>query len=255
MHCLADLPQTYFWMQTHNPMADAFNERIQEGLDSKEGSVREESSEIDFDENSKVNKKTIFGSELESGSELENIGKFEKHIPYSYATALFFYSHSSNYSKITWALKYKGMLGVGKYFGSILGSKLKEGWGKDVDLIIPVPLHWKRKWSRGYNQAEIIARAVAEELGIQIDLDILKRTKYTKSQAKLSGEEKVKNVQGAFSVNKKSKILSSDNILHILLVDDVFTSGSTLTACYFALREHFPPQVRISIATLGFVRD
>lgn len=219
-------------------MADAFNYKIQEHLNNN------------FSTNTQIGKDNKLLSPTDN-----DLKPKSEHIPYSFAAALFFYSHNSHYSKIIWALKYKAQLQAGDYFGAMLGSKLKRGWGKDIDLVIPVPLHSKRKRRRGFNQAEIIACAFTKAHGAQLGSDVLIRSRYTKSQTKLSVEDKIKNVQDAFTINKKSRILSSDKILHIVLIDDVFTSGSTLTACYFALREHFPPQVRISIATLGFVGD
>ncbi len=237
MHCLADLPLTYFWERTHNPMADTFNEKIQKVIEAEE----------DFSEN--------FSQEFQESPLIDAPKDCYQYIPYSYATALFFYTNDSNYFKITPAIKYKGQLKAGEYFGRMLGTKLKEGWGKDIDVVIPVPLHWKRMRNRGYNQAEIIAQGFAKAHGAVLCLDLLVRSKYTESQTKLAGEEKLKNVQNAFSINKKSRIVTENNILHIVLIDDVFTSGSTMAACYFTLRQHFPPTVRISVATLGFVGD
>ena len=120
---------------------------------------------------------------------------------------------------------------------------------KDVDVVIPVPLHWTRKWSRGYNQAECIAKTLAAELGAEMRTDILFRRRRTATQTRLSVEQKGKNVHGAFEA-----IGQVPAPIHVLLVDDVFTTGSTLHACFVALREVFPAsKVRISVVTLGFV--
>ena len=117
----------------------------------------------------------------------------------------------------------------------------------DVDVVIPVPLHWLRKWRRGYNQAAVIARELARELGAVLRTDILRRARRTRSQTSLSAEERLRNVATVFSVRKTVEAK------HILLVDDTFTTGATLAACHRVLRAAFGPSVRISIATLAMV--
>ena len=119
---------------------------------------------------------------------------------------------------------------------------------KDVDVVIPVPLHWTRRWSRGYNQAECIAKTLAAELGAEMRTDILFRQRRTATQTRLSIEQKGKNVHGVFEAKEQDKIP-----VHVLIVDDVFTTGSTAGECFRALRTVFPPDVRISVAPVGFV--
>ena len=243
--CLEDLPHTYYWLRKFNPMADRFNALIQEGLEV-----------------------------LQSAWPAH--GTTSQH--YSYATALFFYRADSGYSQITRQLKYHGDIPAGRLFGQMLGKKIASAEHfADVDAVIPVPLHWTRKWSRGYNQAEIIAREVASALGAELRIDILQRSRRTRTQTKLSIEGKAANVHGAFVVqenifdcfknknsgrssshnklNKKADCSDLTNLKHLLLIDDVFTTGSTLHACYQALRSIFPPEVRISVATLAFVGE
>ena len=208
LHCASDLPLTRFGLMSHNPMADKFNEAIQNGL---EDSWRQEA--------------------------------------YAFASALFFYEEESGYRHIPHQIKYQGNILAGRYFGRMLGRELMSAdWTSDVDMVIPVPLHWKRRWSRGYNQAEIIAEGVAAELGVPMRTDILKRVRKTQTQTVLDVSEKSANVSGAFSA-----CAPVADPKHILLIDDVFTTGSTLHSCYLALREVYPYPVRISVATLGFV--
>lgn len=227
--CLDDIPHTYFWLRKFNPMADKFNALIQE--------------------------------------ELEKLIARPCHEDYAYATALFFYRADSDYSNISRQLKYHSNIPTGEFFGRQLGRRIAQAEHlSDVDAIIPIPLHWTRKWSRGYNQAEVIAREVAEVLGADLRTDILERCRRTRTQTKLSVEGKVANVKGAFQVrpsfaqNSGSSIKKADapailNLKHLLIIDDVFTTGSTMFSCYSALRKVFPPSVRISIATLGFVGE
>ena len=190
---------------------------------------------------------------------------------YAFAIALFYFNEDADYKKIPYRIKYEGDTNAGYHFGALLGNRLLEArWMSDVDVIIPVPLHWKRKWRRGYNQAEIIAKGVSSAIGAPVRTDILRRRRNTLTQINLDIKEKASNVAGAFiarmpdpkTISKFSHTLapleqtftdSEHHIRHILLIDDVFTTGSTLMACYVALREVFPPSVRISVATLGFV--
>ena len=235
--CWGDLPHTYYWMLRNNPMADRFNGLVQEGLE--ECLV---AREISTDA-------TITTSNPDGG----NPNKSAQRERYAYAAALFFYRAESDYSKITRCIKYQGRLEVGKHFGRLLGERLAgSSLFSDVDAVVPVPLHWLRRWKRGYNQAEVIASGVAECLGIPMRPYILRRIRRTRTQTRLSIAEKRANVSGAFAIPAKPPAEPTP-FRHILLVDDVFTTGSTLYACYAALRSVFPPSVRISVATLGFV--
>lgn len=178
----------------------------------------------------------------------------ENYEPYAYATALFHYREDSDFCRITQALKYAGNLKAGRYFSRMLGRRLSEsGVFRGVDLVLPVPLHWLRAWKRGYNQAEVIAKLLADELDAQLDCSLLYRSRNTTTQTRLSGADKRSNVQGAFALRRGSLARFKEPPSHILLVDDVFTSGSTLSSCHAALRLHFGPETRISVATLAFV--
>lgn len=99
------------------------------------------------------------------------------------------------------------------------------------DAVIPVPLHPSRKSQRGFNQAELLARPIAERYGAQMRTDILKRTRRTKQQARLRIEERGANLSSAFTASRNAAGMS------VLLVDDVVTTGSTLCACAEALKE------------------
>ena len=227
--CLEDLPRTYYWLRRFNPMADRFNALIQENLERVWSSHE---------------KATIF----------EDADINKNHIGYSFAAALFFYRAESEYRRIPYQIKYHGDIPAGRFFGRQLGQKIAGAEHfADVDAVIPVPLHWTRKWSRGYNQAEVIAREVATALGAELRTDILERRRRTRTQTKLTIEGKAANVQGAFRVLPGASDHAGPK--HLLLIDDVFTTGSTLHTCYTALRTAFPPSVRISVATLAFVGE
>ena len=95
------------------------------------------------------------------------------------------------------------------------------------DLIVPVPLHWIREYSRGFNQAELIGKKISKRFNIPLSKTSLKRTKATPSQTGLSLKERTKNIKGAFSVRNEQKL----NGKRILLVDDVMTTGATVNEC------------------------
>lgn len=252
--CAGDIPHTYFWLMRNNPMADKFNALIQEdivaALDAK-AEVRKKGTALE-----KAAPAMGRGTAtLSKGS--ATLGRGERYV---YAAALFFYRAESEYRKITQAIKYHGRSDVGRTFGQMLGERLCcSSLFADVDVIIPVPLHWMRQWQRGYNQAEIIAGGVAESMGIPVRSDILRRCRRTKTQTRLDIDEKARNVAGAFTVAREflHKAQNGNDtrptFKHLLLIDDVYTTGSTLHACFLTLRTAFPPPIRISIATLGFV--
>lgn len=167
---------------------------------------------------------------------------------YGSAAALLYYNSESGYKNIPQALKYRSALSLGREFADRLGERLaSSGAFADVDCVIPVPLHWRRRWGRGYNQAAVIAERVAAALGAQCCRTGLRRLRYTLSQTSVGMEKKASNVSDAF------RVLRRVEARHILLVDDTFTTGSTLAACHKALREAYPPSVRISVATLSYV--
>ena len=180
---------------------------------------------------------------------LERLRKTGEPENYAYAASLLFYHHENPYKAIPRELKYHRNLSAGRFFSAQLGKYMAAfpHWA-DVDVVIPVPLHWLRKWRRGYNQAEIIARELAAALGATLRTDVLRRARRTRSQTSLSAEERLRNVASVFAVRKPVEAR------HVLLVDDTFTTGATLAACHRVLRAALGPEVRISIATLSMVQ-
>ena len=277
LSCAADVPYTRFWLAAHNPLADRFNAVL----------------------------------ERHRGTEP---------MDYAYAAALLYYKGA--YRSIPRALKYQGDLAAGRHYGALLGRRLAAApHFADIDLVIPVPLHWTSLRSRGYNQAEVLARALADAFratsgpgapgsaalstasssgtssrwpvgagndeettpttaspgtpstvlpGLtrnlpEVRTDLLVRVRRTRTQTRVSVDQKAQNVASAFQVpdrfplwarltsriDRESPAAILASARHILLVDDTYTTGATLYACYAALRPF--TTARISIATLAAV--
>jgi len=216
------MPLTFFWERLNNPMADKLNGCIEK--------LRAEQEDFNPE-------------------------------PYSPAAALYFYKEG--YRSLSKSLKYDANISLGRFCGAALGRKLSlSDIFAGTDIVVPVPLHPLRRMKRGYNQAEIIAREVSKLLpGSVLDTTLLRRSRYTKSQARLSVDKKGKNVHNAFSVDLCQ--LRDIPPRGILLVDDVFTTGSTLSECHrclrLALRERYGAEkaarITISAATLAFVGE
>lgn len=163
------------------------------------------------------------------------------------ASALYFYIENSPYRRIVHAFKYGGRWRLARDMGEWYGGLLARSKAyDDIDVIVPVPLHPLRRLWRGYNQSEYLAEGIARAMGRRVDRRSLRRHTYTTSQTRHRKSERWDNVMGCFGVRRGANLAGR----HILLVDDVFTTGSTICACSEALREAFP-DCRISIATLA----
>ncbi|WP_019037351.1 ComF family protein [Psychroflexus tropicus] len=170
-------------------------------------------------------------------------------VPLQHAACLFYFEKKSIIQNLIHDLKYKGNEELSFHLGEWLGELLLEaGWHNSIDLVIPVPLHKKRLRERGYNQVEGFGKAIAKELSVPYNDVCLKRRSTSATQVfknRLARTEVVKN--HFYVVGNNS--LSGE---HVLLVDDLVTTGATLEACYLALKtadiEH------ISIATIAITK-
>ena len=179
---------------------------------------------------------------------LERFRKEGEKMPYSYAAALMYYHQENPYKRIPQAVKYNYNLSAGRYFAGMLGEKLASApQFATVDAVIPVPLHWLRRYRRGYNQAEVIAAAVAGKLGVKLLPKALVRRRRTGTQTRLDALDRMKNVLGVFRARNLPP-----GLRHVLLIDDTFTTGATLAACALAIRA-VAPEIKISVATLSVV--
>lgn len=172
--------------------------------------------------------------------------RFAGRIPYTYATTFAYFTADGLLQHLLHRLKYSGKQEIGSYLGRCFGQRLLDsGRITDIDIIIPVPLHKAKQAQRGYNQSLLIAQGMSEVLGIPAADDLLIRVRDTKSQTKKTRTERVNNMTDAFEVKNKGALKGK----HILLCDDVLTTGATLEACALALLKE--ENVKISIATIG----
>lgn len=185
---------------------------------------------------------------LQKDNEIEEI--FWGRCQLEHVSSFMFFKKKSRYQKLIHKLKYNGHKEIGRYLGNLYGVDLKKApWIKEVDYIIPVPLHRKRQKERGYNQSEWIAIGLNEKLNISIDTKTLIRTVATKTQTKKNRVERWENVDAIFSITDKSKFENK----HVLLIDDITTTGSTIEACVQALENS--KNIKISVVTIGFAKD
>lgn len=162
------------------------------------------------------------------------------------ATSFYFFQKGSAFQKLIHQLKYKGNTEVGIIIGKHAAVDLMEsGFFTDIDYLIPVPLHPKKLASRGYNQCDLIAQGISAITHIPINNDTLKRIKENCTQTKKTIFERFENTQDIFVLSNKNTLQQK----HILLIDDVLTTGSTLEACINEI--HKSEGVKVSIFTIA----
>nr|WP_298508763.1 phosphoribosyltransferase family protein [uncultured Kordia sp.] len=162
------------------------------------------------------------------------------------ATALLHYKKNGIVQQLIHQLKYKGRQEIGDFLGKMLGERLtQETAYTDIDYIIPVPLHKKRLRTRGYNQVTTFGKQLAMHLDAEYAADILIKVNNIKTQAFKKRAARWLTAQHSFEVTDITKLAGK----HILLVDDIITTGATLEACALALQKI--PNIKISVATMS----
>ncbi len=162
------------------------------------------------------------------------------------AAASYHFNKGNKVQFLVHQLKYKNRPDIGFFLGKRYGQDLRDSpFFKSADVIIPVPLHKKKKVKRGYNQSEQFANGLAWSMKIPVDITTLDKTKATETQTKKSRFKRWENVKEIFTVTDKETLKGQ----HILLVDDVITTGATIESCVIALQ--VIDGVRISIAAIA----
>jgi len=180
----------------------------------------------------------------------EAVKKFYGKIEIEYASAFVYFNKKGIVQELIHNLKYKGQQEIGAVLGIWYVEDLKElKLENSFDVIIPVPLHKRKFRERGYNQVTAFGKALAEGLDIQYDETVLYRKKYSKTQSKKNLLGRSENIENIFDVISTEKHQNK----HLLLVDDVLTTGATLEACSRALLKI--PNIKISIVCMAMANS
>ncbi len=163
------------------------------------------------------------------------------------AAAIFRFSKGATVQRLIHQVKYKKQKELGIFLGELMGIALsKHQTWQSIDYLVPVPLHPKKEKIRGYNQARLLADGIAKHMPATVSSDNLIRNIFTETQTKKSRLERWKNTAGIFLVQNPAEFAGK----HILLIDDIITTGSTLEACVNTIKTAVPDS-RISIVTFA----
>ena len=185
---------------------------------------------------------TGYHSQPENDTVMRLAGRF----PFDHATSYGYFTHDGLLQHLLHQLKYLNNQEVGPYIGARFGRALRDTeWINDIDLIVPVPLHKTKLQKRGYNQSVLIAQGLQKTLDIPFSEHAIIRNRQTDSQTKKTREERLKNMEAAFNIPDPASLKGK----HILLIDDVLTTGATIEACALVLLA--VEGVRVSVATIG----
>lgn len=166
------------------------------------------------------------------------------------ATSYIYYRKESPYNRLLHKMKYGNRPDIGRRLAMMAAEQLsKEGFFDGIDVIVPLPLSKKKKRQRGYNQCDYIAEGVSQATGIPVIMGCVVRTKANESQTHKTREERWKNVEGIFSLEKPELTEGK----HILLIDDILTTGATLTNCAIAILQSC--NCNISVFTLAYTNN
>ena len=173
-------------------------------------------------------------------------GRFWGRVPLEAGAAFLYFAKGGKTQRLIHHLKYEGKQEVGVFLGKLYGLALREAPGfREAALILPVPLHPRKLHRRGYNQSALFAKGLSEAMKVPWLPNGLQRTEYTATQTRKSRLERFENVEEAFIVPNPGRVKGQ----HVLLVDDVITTGATLEACALKILE--VEGVKVSMATIA----
>jgi ComF family protein len=168
-------------------------------------------------------------------------------LPLLQATAHFYFTKASLMQRLMHSFKYRGNQELGIYLGRLIGADLvQSGRFSGVEALIPLPLFAKKQKQRGFNQADVLCKGIAGVIQLPVLENVITRPAFTETQTKKNRVERWQNMEGKFELARAEAIANK----HILLVDDVVTTGATLEACGHELLK--AENVQLSIATLCY---
>lgn len=184
--------------------------------------------------------------ELENLAENEITNRLWGRVPVAWGAAAYHFIRRSPIQKAMHRLKYQNQPDIALKIGRSLGKKLiTRPEAERLDAIIPVPLHPKKERLRGYNQSAVFARGISEVTGVPVFREVLRRKQFTDTQTRKKRMERFHNVQEVFGLQQGERLAGK----HLLLVDDVLTTGATLELCALELLKI--PEVRIGVAVIA----
>lgn len=171
-------------------------------------------------------------------------------LPIERASSFLYYAKGGNVRRLMYEIKYYGNSKLAFFLGCCMAEELKSsGFFEGIDYIVPVPLSARKQKKRGYNQSELLADGIASILGIPVEKNVLVKRQDTETQTRKGNYERWINVKDAF--------VCADRVLlenkHVLLVDDVMTTGATIVACSDGLADVVG--LRISVLTLALAKE
>lgn len=173
--------------------------------------------------------------------------RFAGQLPFDRACAPFFYTRDSALASLVHDFKYRGFSRLAFHLGKIGASILPPEFFLHTDIILPIPLHWRKKFKRGYNQSEMIARGISSVTGIPVGGNLV-ASKSHRTQTSLSSEQRIQNTKDIFSVSEPEALSDKS----VMIVDDICTTGATILSAGQVIA-HRVNNVRLKIFTLGVV--
>jgi ComF family protein len=180
---------------------------------------------------------------LRAGNPVERI--FWGRLPIAQAAGIFYLTKDSMLERLMYQLKYKGKKDVGTYCGTMIGHAIRETSFAHADALVPLPLFPAKERKRGYNQSALICEGISSVIEKPVWKQAIQRITGTQTQTQKNRIERWENMQGRFNISDAAALSGK----HVLLVDDVITTGATLEACG---KELVDAGATVSILTLGY---
>ncbi len=237
--CNAELPRTLMWQKNkkqgnkYSPDDNVFCEVD----NTEEGYVIPDYHYANSDDGDGIFQDNILARKYWGRVKIERAVSFLKYYP------------RTRTADLVYSFKYHNKSYIARYFGRMIGKELLDtGFFDEIDYLVPTPLTFLREFHRGYNQCRILAEGISKETGIEISTCVLKRNNFKSSQTKLDAIGRQNNIKDVFYLSKKADLYINK---HILLVDDIITTGSTTMECCQVLQQI--RGIKISVLSLGLV--